>query len=76
MERQYPVVVIADNGFPEVYHPSEEKQTLCAAGKLLLLTPWKYHYRQHDEGITVAECKTMNCVSQALCRLKDDWWLT
>ena len=73
-KRAYPVVIIADNGFPEIFHPSEEKQTLCASGRLLLLTPWKYHYRKADEGITVAECKTMNCITQAVCRLRDDWW--
>ena len=74
-KQTYPVVLIADNGFPEIFHPSEEKQTLCAAGRLLLLTPWKYHYRKADEGITVAECKTMNCITQAICRLRDDWWI-
>lgn len=73
-KRAYPVVLIADNGIPEIFHPSEEKQTLCASGRLLLLTPWKYHYRKADEGITVAECKTMNCITQAVCRLRDDWW--
>ncbi len=73
-KRSYPVVLITDNGFPEIFHPSEEKQTLCAASRLLLLTPWKYHYRKADEGITVVECKTMNCITQAVCRLRDEWW--
>ncbi len=73
-EKGYPAVFVADNGFPEIFHPSEEKQALCAAGRLTLLTPWKYHYRKADEGITVAECKTMNCISQAVCRLRDEWW--
>lgn len=73
-KRSHPVVLITDNGFPEIFHPSEEKQTLCAASRLLLLTPWKYHYRKADEGITVVECKTMNCITQAVCRLRDEWW--
>lgn len=38
-EKGYPVVIIADYGFPEIYHPSEEMQDLCAAGRLLLLSP-------------------------------------
>ena len=70
----YPVIIIADNGFPEIYHPSKEKINLCMSNHLLLLTPWKYRYRLSEVGITVAECKTMNCVAQALCRTKDDWW--
>ena len=70
----YPVILIADNGFPEVFHPSAERIERCANGQLLLVTPWEYHYRLKDEGITVAECKTMNCLAQALCRTADDWW--
>jgi len=70
----YPCIRIEDNGFPEVYHPSEQRQQLVAEGKLLIVTPWRYHYRHQDENITVAYCKTMNCVVQALCRTRDDWW--
>lgn len=72
--RGFPVVLIADNGFPEVYHPSTERIGRCAEGRLLIVTPWRYHYRRKDEGITVMECKTMNCLAQALCRRRDDWW--
>ena len=74
LSRGFPVVLIADNGFPEVYHPSEHRIHLCSDGLLLMVTPWLYHYRRADEGISVVECKTMNCVAQALCRTKDDWW--
>ena len=72
--RGYPVVLIADNGFPEVYHPSAERIEQCAMGKLLIVTPWQYQYRKKDETVSVPFCKTMNCVAQALCRTKDDWW--
>lgn len=74
MDAGYPVVRIKDNGFPDLYHPSQESINLCASGLLLLLTPWQYHYRHKDENIYVAYCKTMNCVAQAICRCKDDWW--
>ena len=70
----YPVIIIVDNGFPEIYHPSKEKINLCVENRLLLLSPWKYRYRLAEVSISVAECKTMNCVAQALCRKKDDWW--
>ena len=72
--RGYPVVLIADNGFPEIYHPSAERIEQCAMGKLLIVTPWLYQYRKKDETVSVPFCKTMNCVAQALCRTKDDWW--
>jgi hypothetical protein len=72
--KSYPVALIADNGFPEIYHPSEARIQMCAEGHLLLLSPWQYHYRTADEMITVAECKTMNCIAQAICKTKDCWW--
>ena len=70
----YPVIRIADNGFPEIYHPSADRMDDCAAGLLLLITPWSYHYRLHDDSINVPFCKTMNCIAQAVCKTKDDWW--
>lgn len=47
---------------------------LCTANRLLLLTPWTYQYRPTNEEITVAQCKAMNCIAQAICQTKDDWW--
>ena len=70
----FPVITIADNGFPERYHPSTERINRCADGKLLIVTPWQYQYRGKNEQLTIPFCKAMNCVVQALCRQKDDWW--
>ena len=70
----FPVVLITDNGFPERYHPSTGRIDQCAAGQLLLVTPWQYQYRGKNEQVTIPFCKAMNCVAQAVCRLKDDWW--
>ena len=70
----FPVILIADNGFPDRYHPSMARTDLVSAGRLLLVTPWQYQYRGKNEQVTVPFCKTMNCVAQALCRMKDSWW--
>ena len=74
MAAGYPVVLVAEGGFPERYHPSQQRLDLCAEGRLLVVSPWRYRYRPKGEGISVVECKTMNCVGQALCRTSDDWW--
>ena len=74
LHRGFPVVLIVDNGFPEVYHPSAERIAYCSMGKMLLVSPWQFQYRKKDESISVPFCKTMNCVAQALCRTKDSWW--
>ena len=73
-EQGRPVVLVIDNGMPELYHPSANRLEQCMNGKLLLVTPWRYHYRTTEDDISVAECKTMNCLVQALCRTKDSWW--
>ncbi len=74
LDAGYPVITIEDHGFPTIYHPSEQRISLCLEGRLLIMTPWLYFYRPTGETISVAECKTMNCVVQALCRTKDSWW--
>ena len=70
----FPVIIIADNGFPDRYHPSQERLDHSAAGRLLIVTPWQYRYRAAADTIHVPRCKAMNCVAQALCRTKDTWW--
>lgn len=70
----YPTIIISDNGFPERYHPSAVHLEQCAADQLILVTPWQYQYRGKNEQVTVPFCKAMNCVAQALCHQKDDWW--
>lgn len=70
----FPVVRIEGNGFPDIYHPSAQRMDDCASGRLLLITPWSYQLKSHTENITTLVCKTMNCIAQAVCRQKDDWW--
>ena len=74
IQQGFPVITIEDNGLQERYHPSERRIDLCATNKLLIATPWRYIYRHTHEPISVVECKTMNCIVQALCRTKDSWW--
>lgn len=70
----FPMITLHDNGFADRYHPSADRLDLCAAGRLLIVTPWKYQYRGKNEQVTVLFCKAMNCVAQALCHTKDNWW--
>ncbi len=74
VNRGSPVITLHDNGFIDRYHPSADRLDLCAADRLLIVSPWQYQYRGKNEQITVLFCKAMNCVAQALCRTRDDWW--
>jgi hypothetical protein len=67
----FPVIVLEDNGFPSLYYPSGHRMDLCSSNKLLIVTPWQYVYRRANTPIAVAECKTMDCIVQALCHTKD-----
>lgn len=70
----HPVAIVSDNGFPDVYHPSGAQTERCTKGRLLIISPWQNQYRGKEDAVSVPFCKTMNCVAQALCRQKDDWW--
>ncbi|MCR5179855.1 MAG: hypothetical protein K6C30_01375 [Bacteroidaceae bacterium] len=70
----YPVILIHNNGFGKHYHPYLERMMLCARHRLLLITPWRYHYKPADASLQPATCKTLNCLAQALSRQKDSWW--
>jgi len=74
VNRGFATIVIHDNGFADRYHPSADRLDLCAADRLLIVSPWQYQYRGKNERVTVLFCKAMNCVAQALCRTRDDWW--
>jgi len=74
VNHSFPVITIHDNGFADRYHPSTERLEICSSGRLLIVSPWKYEYRGKNEQVTVPFCKAMNCVAQALCHQKDDWW--
>ena len=62
----FPVVTVEDNGFSSLYHPSESRMDLCFDSRLLIVSPWQYAYRHVGDSISVAECKTMNCIVQAI----------
>ena len=74
LSRGFPTILIADNGFGERYHPSSTRLEQCARGQLLIVTPWQYRYRPKTETLNVPQCKTLNCLAQALAHLKDSWW--
>lgn len=69
-----PVIRLLLEGFRDKYHPSQELNDLCDAGKLLLLTPWQWCYKYAEDAISVPLCKTLNCIVQSICHTKDGFW--
>ena len=60
------MIVLSDNGFREYFKPSDALFEACAAGRLLILSPWP-----HVEGkrhISRSECVALNTMAEEIGR--------
>jgi len=65
LQEQHPFVLLTDNGFRDYYKPADELFDACAAGRLLILSPWP-----NDEGkrhISRSECVALNTMAEEIC---------
>lgn len=70
LREQHPFILLADNGFREYYKPADALFDACAAGRLLILSPWPY-----DEGkrhISRSECVALNAMAEEICMHLND----
>ena len=66
LREQRPFVLLMNNGFRDYYKPTNELFDACAAGRLLILSPWPY-----DEGkrhICRSECVALNAMTEEICK--------
>ena len=66
LQEQRSFVLLTDNGFRDYYKPADELFDACAAGRLLILSPWPY-----DEGkrhINRSECVALNTMAEDICK--------
>lgn len=60
-------IYLSDNGFRNYYKPADALFDACAAGRLLILSPWPY-----DEGkrhISRSECVALNQMAEEICKM-------
>ena len=65
LREQLPFVYLADNGFRDYYKPADALFNACAAGRVLILSPWT-----HDAGkrkISRADCMALNNMAEEIC---------
>ena len=65
LQEQRPFVLLTDNGFRDYYKPADDLFDACAAGRLLILSPWPY-----DDGkrhISRSECVALNAMAEEIC---------
>ena len=60
-----PFILLADNGFRDYYKPSAALFDACAAGRLLILSPWLYDSGKRH--ISRAACVALNTMAAGLC---------
>lgn len=64
MDRGYRLILLRENGFPELYKPSGEAFDACTEGRLLQVSPWQYHMER--TAITRAQCLHLNALAERL----------
>lgn len=66
LQEQHPFILLTDNGIRDYYKPADTLFDACAAGRLLILSPWPY-----DEGkrhISRSECMALNTMAEEICQ--------
>ena len=65
LREQRPIILLADNGFREYYKPSDALFDACAAGRVLILSPWPFDAQKRH--ISRAECVQLNAMAEEIC---------
>ena len=64
LEAEVPVILICNNGFGEMEKPGGRLFDACAAGKVLLVTPFEHH--NDYQPLTAECCRQMNVLALAI----------
>ena len=63
-KEQRPLILLMENGFPELYKPVGRAFYSCAEGRLLQLAPWPYH--NDSRPINRSQCMELNRMAEAI----------
>lgn len=66
LQEQHPFILLTNNGFRDYFKPADTLFDACAAGRLLILSPWPC-----DDGkrhISRAECVALNAMADEICK--------
>lgn len=70
LREKHPFILLADNGFRDYYKPADALFDACAAGRMLILSPWLYNVGKHH--ISRADCMALNAMAAEICKLTSD----
>ena len=66
INEQHPFILLADNGFRDYYKPSDALFDACAAGRVLILSPWSYDAGKRH--ISRTDCVNLNNIAEEFCK--------
>ena len=69
INEQHPFILLADNGFRDYYKPSDAIFEACAAGRVLILSPWPYDAGKRH--ISRADCVELNNMAEEFCKRRN-----
>ena len=69
LQEKLPFILLTDNGFRDYYKPSDGLFDACAAGRLLILSPWAYEDGKRH--ISRSECVALNGMAEEICKNLD-----
>lgn len=64
MDSGYKIILLRENGFPELYKPSGESFDACSEGRLLQVSPWEYHTEKRT--ISREQCLELNAMAEMI----------
>lgn len=64
LRERHPIVLLTDNGFRDYYKPPDALFDVCAAGRLLILSPWPYDAGKRH--ISREDCKSLNIMAEEI----------
>lgn len=64
MNRGYKIILLKENGFPDLYKPTGESFDACLNGQLLQISPWDYHMEKKN--ITRDQCLELNEMAEKI----------
>jgi len=66
LQEQHLFILLTDNGFRDYYKPADALFDACAAGRLLILSPWPYDNGKRH--ISRSECVALNAMAEEICK--------
>ena len=65
LREQLPFICLTDNGFRDYYKPTDALFDNCAAGRVLILSPWPHNGDKRH--ISRADCVALNDMAEEIC---------